>query len=170
MTFRDHDHLRVRRAERSEIPALARLWYESWRDGHAGLLPETLVRARTLESFQERMEANLDDARVVGPVGAPLGFTMLRRDELYQLFVAAEGRGAGVAAALIAEAEERLRDLGTGTAWLSCAIGNDRAARFYEKSGWLRAGTFVDRVDTSNGPIDIEVWRYTKRLTAGEGL
>ena len=25
-------------------------------------------------------------------------------------------------------------------AWLACAIGNDRAARFYEKSGWRRAG------------------------------
>jgi RimJ/RimL family protein N-acetyltransferase len=46
---------------------------------------------------------------------------------------------------------------GVQTAWLSCAIGNDRAARFYEKSGWRRAGTFVSRLDTIK--FDLEVWQ-----------
>ncbi|MEP7064546.1 MAG: GNAT family N-acetyltransferase [Gemmatimonadota bacterium] len=162
---RDPRKLTVRRAEWSEVSALAQLWYESWQDGHAGLLPEALHRSRTLENFHQRMEAHLDEVRVVGPIGAPLGFTMLRHDELYQLFVSAEGRGTGVATALLAEAEDRMRRLGIEAAWLSCAIGNERAARFYEKNGWLRAGTFVDRVEISDGSMDIEVWHYTKRLT-----
>lgn len=53
------------------------------------------------------------------------------------------------AAALIGDAEARLAERGVETAWLACAIGNHRAARFYEKS----AGIFP-----------LEVWRYEKRL------
>jgi ribosomal protein S18 acetylase RimI-like enzyme len=156
--------LNVRRSEPSEIPVLARLWYDGWRDAHAAILPEALARARTLESFQERLETHRDEVRVIGQMGAPLGFYMLERDELYQLYVSAEARGAGVAAALIADAEERLCERGTETAWLTCAIGNDRAARFYEKSGWRRTGIVLSRLETVDGPFELNVWRYEKRL------
>jgi hypothetical protein len=44
-------------------------------------------------------------------------------------------------------------------------VGNHRAARFYEKSGWRLAGTVVDPAETSSGPFPLEVWRYEKRLT-----
>jgi ribosomal protein S18 acetylase RimI-like enzyme len=40
-----------------------------------------------------------------------------------------------VAAALIADAEAMLAEHGVEMAWLACAVGNNRAARFYEKSG-----------------------------------
>jgi hypothetical protein len=50
-------------------------------------------------------------------------------------------------------------------AWLACAVGNMRAARFYEKSGWHRAGTFVMLSETSNGPFPVDQWRFEKRLT-----
>jgi len=145
---------------------LARLWYDGWRDAHAAILPEALARDRTLESFERRMKAHLYEVRAVGPVGAPLGFYMLKGDELYQLYVSAEARGLGVAAVLIADAESRLRASGVETAWLACAIGNQRAARFYEKSGWHHAGIFLDRLETSDGPLELEVWRYEKRLTS----
>ena len=36
----------VRPAERSEISALARLWYDGWQDAHAVLLPEALALAK----------------------------------------------------------------------------------------------------------------------------
>jgi GNAT superfamily N-acetyltransferase len=158
--------MNVRRPEPGEIPALARLWFEGWHDAHAAVVPEALRRVRILENFRDRMEAGLDDVRVVGPTGAPLGFYMLKSDELYQLYVSAEARGAGVAAALIADAEERLREMSIETAWLACAIGNERAARFYEKSGWQRVGTFLSRLDTIEGPFDLNVWRYEKRLAS----
>ena len=157
--------MNIRRSEPGEIAALARLWYDGWQDAHAAIVPEALVRARTLESFRERMAAGLDEVRVAGPLGAPLGFFMLKSDELYQLYVSAEARGAGVAAALIADAEMRLRERGTETAWLDCAIGNERAARFYEKSGWRRVGTFLSRLEHAVEPVDLSVWRYEKHLT-----
>jgi GNAT superfamily N-acetyltransferase len=154
----------ARPADPSETGALARLWYDGWQDAHAAILPATLARARTRESFVERMAAALADVRVIGPQGAPLGFAMLKGDELYQFYVASEARGAGIAAALMADAEAQLAARGVETAWLACAIGNARAARFYEKSGWHLASTEVSRLDTVDGPFDLEVWRYEKHL------
>ena len=54
------------------------------------------------------MESALPDVRVAGPPGAPVGFYMLKDDELYQLYVAAQARGSGVATVLMADAETRL--------------------------------------------------------------
>lgn len=156
--------MKVRPAEPNEVTALAQLWYDGWQDAHAAILPAALARDRTLESFIERMRSGLEEVRAVGPEGAPLGFCMLKCDELYQLYTAEAARGAGVASALIADAEARLQHRGVDTAWLACAIGNERAAKFYEKSGWRRTGTFVNRLDTAQGPFDLEVWRYEKRL------
>ena len=154
----------ARSADPSETGALARLWYDGWQDAHAAILPPALARARTRESFAERMAAALADVRVIGPQGTPLGFAMLKGDELNQFYVASEARGAGVAAALMADVETQLSARGVETAWLACAIGNARAARFYEKSGWHLAKTVVNRLDTVDGPFDLEIWRYEKHL------
>jgi GNAT superfamily N-acetyltransferase len=154
----------IRDAEESELGPLATLWYDAWQDAHAQILPAALTRLRTLESFEERLRAALPDVRVVGPPAAPLGFCIVKGDELYQLFVAAEARGSGVAVALIADAESRLLEDGVEVAWLACAIGNERAASFYEKRGWKRVPNMVIRLATPEGFFPLEVWRYEKRL------
>jgi hypothetical protein len=47
-----------------------------------------------------------------------------------------------------------------------CVVqGNERAAKFYEKRGWRRAGTMINLAETSTGPFPLEVWRYEKSLT-----
>jgi GNAT superfamily N-acetyltransferase len=89
---------------------------------------------------------------------------MIHEDELQQLFVARAERGGVVASALVADAEARLAERGVDVAWLACAIGNERAARFYEKCGWNRVGTMVTRLEIPPGPFDLEVWRYEKCL------
>ncbi len=157
--------MKIRSASPDEIATLADLWFAGWQDAHARILPEALARARTLESFRERLASALDDVRVGGEPGSPLGLSMTKGDELNQLYVARSARGTGLAAALVAEAEARLRDGGVDTAWLACAIGNDRAARFYEKQGWRRIGVVTSRLETPEGPFDLDVWRYEKRLT-----
>jgi len=156
--------MNVRAAEHSEIDSLARVWYDSWRDAHAKIAPAELTRVRTLESFRDRLEAALPNVRVVGEAGEPVGFYFLKEDELYQLFVAARARGTGVAVALIDDAERRLSEAGVETAWLGCAIGNERAARFYEKRGWHRIGVYVSDLETPNGIMHLDVWRYEKRV------
>ena len=155
----------VRAAEEVEIDHLAKVWYDGWRDAHARIVPAALARLRTLDSFRDRLQAALPNIRVVGPSGSPVGFFIVKGDELYQLSVSARSRGSGVAGALIADAEARLSDSGVDTAWLGCAIGNERAARFYEKRGWHRAGTMVSLLETVDGTFPLEVWRYEKPLT-----
>jgi GNAT superfamily N-acetyltransferase len=120
---------------------------------------------RTLESFRDRLQAALSSIRVVGAPLSPIGFSIVKDDELYQLFVSAPARGTGVAAALIDDAEARLAANGVGTAWLACAIGNERAARFYEKRGWHRVGTMMNQAETLAGVFPLLVWRYEKPLT-----
>jgi GNAT superfamily N-acetyltransferase len=155
----------VRSAHETEIDQLAKIWFDGWRDAHERILPAELARDRTLESFKVRLREALANVRATGPLGEPTGFCILKDDELYQLYVAAESRGTGIAAALVADAESRLAERGVKTAWLACAIGNDRAARFYEKSGWRRAGNTIIILQTAEGPFSLEVWRYEKVLT-----
>lgn len=157
----------VRIAATDEVDALAEIWHEGWHVAHAPVVPAALTALRTLESFRHRLDAAIAEVRVIGPVGSPLGFYIVKDTELYQLFVAAQARGTGVAAALLSDGERRLAGHGIETAWLACAIGNDRAAAFYEKHGWRCTGTIVNPVETSNGPFPLEVWRYEKRLSLG---
>ena len=154
----------VRNAEAAEIGWLARLWREGWVDAHLEIVPAELARGRTLESFRERLEKLIANVRVVGPSGAPVGFHIVKEDELYQLYVDAEARGSGVAAALVADAETQIANAGFETAWLACAIGNDRAARFYEKCGWRRVGNMINVLELPSGEFHLEVWRYEKSV------
>jgi len=154
----------VRPVDPGEIDPLAQLWHDCWQDAHAKLAPRGWAQARTLPSFRDRLVAALAETRVAGPVGAPTGLCMLKNDELNQLYVARAARGSGVAAALIDDGEARLAERGVTTAWLACAVGNDRAARFYEKRGWHRARTAVNRLETADGVFEIDIWRYEKSV------
>jgi ribosomal protein S18 acetylase RimI-like enzyme len=155
----------VRDAKAAEINQLAKIWFDGWQDAHAHLLPQELARQRTLGSFQARLLAALGRVRVIGPDDAPIGFCITKGAELYQLYVSPEGRGLGLAAALILDAEARLRDDGVPRAWLGCAIGNERAAKFYVKRGWTRTGTVIEQLEVAGGTFPLEVWRYEKTLT-----
>jgi ribosomal protein S18 acetylase RimI-like enzyme len=158
------DTMDLRNAEEEEIEQLAKLWYDGWQDAHARILPAELARHRTLESFKQRLQLALPNVRVAGAVGQPLGLSIIKDDELYQFYISANERGSGLAAELLADAEARLIANGVETAWLACAIGNERAARFYEKNGWRRVGNMTNHLDMPDGLFLLDVWRYEKEL------
>jgi GNAT superfamily N-acetyltransferase len=153
-----------RPATSEDVPALAQLWHDGWQDAHSGILPKELARQRTLDSFRQRLIQGLPAIRTIGPAGDPDGFSFLKGDELNQFYVHRRARGTGLAASLIADAEREFAAAGVPLAWLACAIGNDRAARFYERQGWSRIGVVTIRLDLADGPFPLEVWRYEKAL------
>lgn len=154
----------ARPAEPADFDELVRIWHDGWHDAHARVVPAEMTRARTPANFRQRVADAYDTMWILGDVGAPLGFYILRADELYQFYVAEQARGRGLAATMIRDAEQRLAATGVDTAWLACAIGNDRAARFYEKQGWRRVRSVIIDVELPAGVMPLEVWRYEKQL------
>lgn len=154
----------VRAAQAPDLAPLARLWWQGWRDAHLPIVPKALAARRTLDSFIDRMALALPRVRTLGPVGAPLGFHLIKDDELNQLYVDEEERGSGIAAMLMIDAEDRLLEAGVSTAWLACAIGNARAARFYQKAGWALARTQTVPTEIPGGWYPLKIWRYEKPL------
>ena len=157
--------MEARQAESTEIAALARVWCDGWHDAHKMIVPAALVAMRTIDQFERRMAEALPKVRVIGRVGAPLGFYFLKHDELDQFYIGAQARGTGTAALLLRDAEARLLGAGVTNAWLACAVGNLRAARFYEKSGWVRTGGVTAELAAPGGTFPLKVWRYEKTLT-----
>jgi GNAT superfamily N-acetyltransferase len=154
----------IRAAGSNEIDALAQLWFDGWQDAHAEILPAKLKRMRTLASFRKRLSEALGDTRTAGPEGTPWGLAITKDDELHQLYVGPSARGTGLAARLTSDALSRIASKGYPRAWLACAIGNERAARFYEKVGWHRERVMTSQLPTEDGMFPLDVWRYEIEL------
>ena len=157
--------LRIRKATPADAPAVADIWRAGWPDGHLGHVPQELVAVRTAESFRERAAERVADTVVVEVDGKVAGFTMVVGDEVEQVYVEASHRGSGVAAALLADAEARIRAAGHPRAWLAVVAGNARARRFYERRGWVDDGPLVYPAEGPGGPIEVPAHRYVKVLT-----
>jgi GNAT superfamily N-acetyltransferase len=128
-------------------------------------VPEELVAVRTKESFRMRAAEHVEDTIVADVGGSVAGFTMIVDDEVEQVYVAAAHRGSGVADALLADAEARIRAAGHSRAWLAVVAGNARARRFYERRGWADDGPLIYPAEGPNGPIDVPTHRYVKDVT-----
>jgi GNAT superfamily N-acetyltransferase len=154
----------IRRAMDGDAPAIAEIWHLGWRDGHLGYVPDELTAARTEESFHARAAQRVTDTTVAVIDGRIAGFVMIVGDEVEQVYVSGVHRGAGVADALLSEAERQVRDAGHSSAWLAVVAGNARARRFYERNGWVDEGLFEYSAGSEQGPITVPCHRYVKRL------
>ena len=153
-----------RSPEQTEIRAVADIWWQSWHDAHGDIVPNELVEVRTRESFFNRVQDKMDIVRVVGSIGDPLGMCFVVGEQMKQLFISELARGTGAASSLLQDAEHILKISGVKTAWLSCAVGNVRAERFYIKSGWSKVGKMIEDLETQNGIFKLETWRFEKEL------
>ncbi len=154
----------LRPATAGDAATIAVIWYEGWRDGHVGHVPDEALPARTLESFQSRAPHRVADTTVVDVDGAVAGFVMVVDDELEQVYLGRDHRGSGLAEVLLAEAEQQIAAAGHGRAWLAVVPGNGRARAFYERRGWSDEGRFDYEAAGPSGPIAIPCHRYEKDL------
>ena len=154
----------IRHALPEDLPILANIWHDGWHEAHAAYVPEALTTLRTTADFARRLALFGDDLRVAGPDGTPLGLCAIKGTELYQLYVSQAGRGSGIAAALVADAEMRLAATGVTEAALDCGLENHGAARFYARQGWRDTGVVEVMLETSDGPFPLEIRRFSKVL------
>ncbi|MGW4328837.1 GNAT family N-acetyltransferase [Nocardia sp. NPDC004573] len=146
----------TRRSPRSAISAGAtRTW--------ANVL-DTLLAVRPRGSFDVRAAERVGDTVVATVDGVVVGFVMVDRDEVDQVYVAAAHRGTGSAALLLAAAEERARAEGHARAWFAVVAGNTRARRFYANRGRVDEGAFVHAAPGPTGPVAVPAHRYTELL------
>jgi len=158
----------IRAGLSDDVPVVARIWSDGWRDGHLGHVSEGLVAVRTPESFTERTELAVRDTTVITVDGSVAGFTMVIADEVEQFYVAEEHRGTKVADTLLTEAERLVAAQRHHVAWLAVVPGNTRARRFYERNDWTDQGRFVYCADALSGRIPVTAHRYTKQLVTEE--
>jgi GNAT superfamily N-acetyltransferase len=155
----------VRPAMPEDAPAVAQIWREGWRDGHLGLVPDSLAAVRTDESFRTRAENRVGGTTVAVVDGEVAGFIMVVDDEAEQVYVSGRHRGTGVADALLAEAERQVRENGHAVAWLAVVEGNARARRFYERMGWRDEGGFDYEAAVEDGStVAVPCRRYVKPI------
>lgn len=154
----------LRPATPADVPAVTGIWRSGWRDGHLGHVPDELVAVRTPASFAARAAERVGDTLVATRDGAVAGFVVVVGDEVEQLYVAAEHRGAGVAGALLGRAEEVVRRRGHRRAWLAVVAGNARARRFYERQGWVDEGPFEYAAEGPGGSVPVPCHRYVKQF------
>jgi len=157
----------LRPATGADIPAVAQLWHDAWHDAHDGLVPPAWSGLRTLANFRDRtppLIPHMTIAEDPSADGRVAGFCTIAEDTLKDLFVTRDHRGRGIADALLLDGEARLSRQGTVTASMNCAVGNDRAQRFYEKKGWHIVGRHSQSAESNDGRMELPVWRMAKDL------
>ena len=158
----------LRPAAPDDTETIATLWHSGWRDGHIGHVPDALLPHRHLEDFRRRVPPRIPESTVATIDGQVVGFVTVKEDELEQMYVAAAARGTGLADVLIRHAEEVIARR-FDVAWLSVAVGNARARRFYERSGWRDAAAIDYHAEIEGGTIPVPCRRYEKRVTKEKG-
>jgi putative acetyltransferase len=129
------------------------LWRRTWQIAY----PRLDFTAR-LDWWRQRWRNELAPTATITIAeagGEVVGFVTVDRNTMYldQIVVAPEAWGSAVAAALLAEAK-RLSPAGLD---LAVNADNGRAIRFYEKQGFLIAGT--DTNPRSGAPVQKMSWR-----------
>lgn len=153
--------MQIRAATTDDISAIAKLWHGQWHSAHATVVDAELVQTRVPAEFDARTTAHLPQTHVALLNGSLAGFFMIEGEELYQFYIANGHQGSGLAQRMMAQAEAMLP---APRAWLACSVGNNRAARFYEKCGWQNTGVEELQVETSSGPKPVRIWRFEKDI------
>ena len=146
--------LSLRPARPEDAAAVAGVHVRSWQVAYRGLLPDEYLDGLRPDDRVSHYTFGATDVGVPATVvavedGTICGFvtTGLCRDadepgtgEVLALYVDPSRWGSGVGARLLAEARERLGQLGFTRALLWVLVGNDRAQRFYRIDGWWPDG------------------------------
>lgn len=167
--MKNKEEFEIRPAQSEDFPAIIRLWHQAWHDAHRALVPQSILAYRRPNHFRIWLEQSPDQFYIAS-ADQLLGFVSVCDAELVKLYVKADIRGTGVAAALLAYGENRIAEDGGSVAELFCTAGNIRAQKFYARHGWKKVRTFEDGLwlpGTANETFLVQTHLYRKRMIAG---
>ena len=139
-------NIEIREATTADIDAVLALWSADADPGRT-IIDEPQALLRLLESRGGILLLAERDGQLIGTVIA--GWDGWRGN-LYRLVVSAEHRRQGVARALVAEAERRLKERGCPRITALVHVGLDEAPKFWDAAGYLYdepTGRFVRNLD-----------------------
>ncbi|MGD8393215.1 MAG: GNAT family N-acetyltransferase [Desulfobacterales bacterium] len=131
----------VRSIRRSDLPHIAAVQTESWRDSYADAFPDAYLAnqlAEDLERHWHEMHIQLDDIILVAEENGIIGFIAVWcRPEPYidNLHVKPSHRSKGIGSKLMTSAARQMIQQGHQTAYLWVVESNEKAIRLYERLG-----------------------------------
>ena len=145
----------IRPARPDEYDEIARVWMESWVStglAEASDVLLTALRVRLREEVENGWTVFVaeDQATLAGMLALHLSDNYLD-----QLFVAPTYHGKSVGQQLLAFTRRLLPD----EIWLRCAVGNEKAWRWYEREGFVFEG---EKINPLNG-LMMKYYRWKKR-------
>lgn len=125
------------------------------------LTPEQLRARGITESSMAALFLTTSRGWVAISEGEIVGFSIADREaaSVFALFVHPDFEGRGIGGELFRRALDWLWASGASRLWLTTGPGT-KAARFYERRGWLATGT------DDHGDIRYEIWRPAGRAHA----
>ncbi len=136
--------MNIRRVKRIDLPHIAALQTQSWKDSYAGVLPEAYLAdqlAVDLARHWSKVEIQPDDVVRVAEAGEIIGFIAIWcRPDPYidNLHVIPSKRSKGIGSKLMESAARQLIRQGYRTAYLWVVASNEQAIRLYERLGGVR--------------------------------
>lgn len=150
----------VRRAIQADARDIARVRVETWRAAYDGLIAAEMLASLDAEREGARRAELWDqhhtdprmteliaevDGELAGWAAIGPSQTEDRRDDgqVFAVYALPPFWGTGVGHALLTASEDFLREAGFANAHLWVLAGNDRAADFYERHGWIEDGAIL---------------------------
>ena len=153
----------IRLATPADAHGIAAVHVRGWQEAYRGLMPQPVLDELSItdraEGWRQILAARErgdepEGARSHALVAVDLATDQVlgwatygeprehgaHEGELWGLYAHPELWSRGVGHALLVAVEDRLRADGAGSAYLWVLEGNDRAATFYERHGWIEDG------------------------------
>lgn len=136
--------MRIRRATRSDLQAIAALHIESCKDSYSYIFPAEFLEeqlAKNLEMHWSAIEIKSEDIVLIAEEDTPIGFVAVwcrPYPFIDNLHVSPSHRSKKVGTVLMAAVAEQLIDQGHKTAYLWVFESNKKAIRFYERLGGVQ--------------------------------
>jgi len=174
--------LKIRKAKLSDIKDIAYVQVKSWETTYPGLLPDEIIKSRTVENRIQKLSeywqdletsttrcvfvAETEEGKIVGFVagGRSFDIKLPYEGEVYSIYIVEEYQNKGLGTLLMKEAINFLINLGFKTMIIWVLEGNKPASSFYEKLGGIIKARKMHNVEGEEYPINGYVWEDIKKI------